>query len=490
MTGGVWIGIDVGTQSARAIAADYSGSVLATSVNSLQSSRRAGREHVQDPEEWWAAVCACCREVMATVPAEDIQGIAIDATSGTILLTDEKLRPITEALMYDDGRAEGEAREVAEAGGALWDEFGYRIQPSWALPKLLWLWRNRVEDPTGLRLTHQNDFIQNRLAGQRIATDSSNSLKSGYDLVRQQWPHAVFAKLGLPEAIFPEVVRPGSLLGHVSQEAGEQTGLPAGLSILAGMTDGCAAQIAASGVQTGSWNSVLGTTLVVKGVTEQRLNDPLGVVYSHRAPDGKWLPGGASSTGAGSIAKHFRKEELNQLGLAAAERGPSPVVLYPLHAAGERFPFTAPQAEGFQLDEPKDEVELYRAILQGVAFVERLSFDYLKLLGAPLSGAISISGGSVRSALWNQIRADVLGRTLTIPAVTEPAFGMAILASSYGSSLAQAAARMISSGSTIDPVRPFAETYGESYRRLLRALEERGWLPAELAAYSIGQIEL
>ena len=490
MMGDVWIGIDMGTQSVRAIAADGSGTVVATGVQSLQSSQRSGREHVQNPEEWWAAVCACCREITGAVPRQDLQGIAIDATSGTILLTDEKLRPATEALMYDDGRAEAEAREVAEAGGPLWAEFGYRIQPSWALPKLLWLWRNRVEDPTGLRVTHQNDFIQNRLAGQRIATDWSNSLKTGYDLVRQQWPHEVFAKLGLPERIFPEIVPPGSLLGHVSQEAAGQTGLPAGLPMLAGMTDGCAAQIAASAVQTGSWNSVLGTTLVVMGVTEQRLDDPLGVVYSHRAPEGKWLPGGASSTGAGSIAKHFRKEDLDELGSAAAKRGPSSVVLYPLHATGERFPFTAPQAEGFQLDHPQDETELYRAILQGVAFVERLSFDYLKLLGAPLSGAISISGGSVRSALWNQIRADVLGRTLTIPAVTEPSFGMAILASSHDSSLSQRAALMISSGSTIDPVLPFAETYGESYRRLLRALEERGWLRPELAAYSIGQIEL
>src|SRR6185312_12795317 len=173
---------DVGTQSVRAIAADGSGSIIATGVQSLQSSRRNGREHVQNPEEWWAAVCACCREIAAAVPAEDLQGIAVDATSGTLLLADEKLRPATEALMYDDGRAESEAREVAEAGGALWAEFGYRIQPSWALPKLLWLWRNRVDDPAGLRLTHQNDFIQNRLAGQRIATDWSNSLKTGYDL--------------------------------------------------------------------------------------------------------------------------------------------------------------------------------------------------------------------------------------------------------------------------------------------------------------------
>ncbi len=490
MTDAVWIGIDLGTQSVRAIAADDTGSILATSAQHLFSSRRSGREHVQDPEEWWRAVCACCHQVMAAVPSDAVRGLAVDATSGTILLTDEQHRPASEALMYDDGRAESEAQLVADVGRDLWAEFGYRMQPSWALPKLVWLWRNQVSDKAGLHLTHQNDFVQNRLAGQTIPTDSSHSLKSGYDLRRRQWPYEIFASLDLPETILPKVVPPGSLLGHVSREAAAQTGLPALLPILAGMTDGCAAQIAAGAVKTGSWNSVLGTTLVLKGVTEEQLRDPLGVVYSHLSPNGKWLPGGASSTGGGVIAKLFPNENLDRLGGAAQKSGPSDLVIYPLPATGERFPFAASQAQGFQLREPANRTELYRSVLQGVAFLERLSFDYLRMLGAPLTGTFSISGGAVRSPLWNQIRADMLERTLTIPAATEPAFGMAVLAASHDSSLEEAAGRMISPGSHVDPALPFAETYGETYRRLLRELESRGWLPPALTDYSIQRIAL
>ncbi len=490
MTDAVWIGIDLGTQSVRAIAADNTGSILATCAQPLLSSRRSGREHVQDPEEWWRAVCACCQQVMAAVPAEAARGVAVDATSGTILLTDEERRSASEALMYDDGRAEQEALLVTDAGRDLWAEFGYRMQPSWALPKLVWLWRNQASTKNGRYLTHQNDFVQNRLAGHRIPTDSSHSLKSGYDVLRRQWPYKIFASFGLPETILPKVVPPGSLLGHVSREAAAQTGLPALLPILAGMTDGCAAQIAAGAVETGSWNSVLGTTLVLKGVTEEQLRDPLGVVYSHLSPNGRWLPGGASSTGAGAITKLFLDENLEQLGKSAQENGPSDLVIYPLAAAGERFPFTASQAQGFQLREPANRTELYRSVLQGVAFLERLSFDYLKMLGAPLTGAFSISGGATRSPLWNQIRADVLERTLTIPAVTEPAFGMSILAASHGSSLRDAAGRMVSRGTQIDPALHFAETYGETYRRLLRELESRGWLPPALTDYSIQRIAL
>lgn len=483
----VWIGIDLGTQSVRAIAADDNGSVLATSSQPL-SGKRSGREHTQVPAEWWRLVCACCREIMSAVPSESVRGIAVDATSGTILLTDRELRPASEALMYDDGRAGGEAKEAQEAGKPIWTELGYRMQPSWALPKLLWLWRHAECDKNSVFLTHQNDFINGRLAGGRLPTDSSHSLKTGYDLLQRRWPLEVFRKLDLPEHLFPDVVAPGSVLGYVSAAAAVETGLPAGVPIISGMTDGCAAQIAAGAVGEGSWNSVLGTTLVLKGVTTLLLRDPLGAVYSHLAPDGTWLPGGASSTGAGIITKLFGKEDLRNLEVQAAKQGPTDLVIYPLHSLGERFPFAAPAAEYFQLGAPRDSVELYRAILQGVAFLERLCFDYVGMLGAPLSGAFSISGGAVRNQLWNEIRASVLERTLMVPVVTEAAFGMAVLASSATSSLDEAASRMVLPPSAVNPTTSFSETYGEAYRKLLRELEQRGWLPTELAAYSIDRI--
>ena len=174
--------------------------------------------------------------------------------------------------------------------------------------------------------------------------------------------------------------------------------------------------------------------------------------------------------------------------MQAAKQGPTDLVIYPLHSLGERFPFAAPAAEYFQLGAPRDSVELYRAILQGVAFLERLCFDYVGMLGAPLSGAFSISGGAVRNQLWNEIRASVLERRLMVPVVTEAAFGMAVLASSVTSSLDEAASRMVLPPSAVNPTTSFSETYGEAYRKLLRELEQRGWLPTELAAYSIDRI--
>ena len=188
--------------------------------------------------------------------------------------------------------------------------------------------------------------------------------------------------LEVPAAMLPDVVAPGQQLGQVGAEAARATGLAQGTAVMAGMTDGCAAQIGAGALAPGSWNSVLGTTLVLKGVTRELVRDPDGVLYSHRSPDGDWLPGGASSVGGAVLAERFSDRDLGELDRRAQEHEPATIVAYPLVSRGERFPFHAPAAEGFELGRPRDEADGYAALLQGVAFVERLCFDHIDRLGA------------------------------------------------------------------------------------------------------------
>lgn len=489
MTDPIWLGIDLGTQSVRAAAVDSTGNVLASASEKLTSTRDGAR-HEQDPRQWWSATVACCRAVTSQLAGRNVTALAIDATSGTILLIDEALQPLTNGLMYDDGRAELESKHINEAGAAFWREMGYSTQRSWALPKLLWLQRNEPTLFARGTLAHQNDFIHAKLAGKVLATDASHSLKTGYDTAREAWPSALFETLGLPARVFPEVVRPGAVIGTVSREAAAETGITAGCLIVAGMTDGCASQIAAGSMAPGEWNSVLGTTLVLKGVSEERLHDPLGVVYSHRSPSGKWLPGGASSTGAGMVTKMFPAADLTALNDAAAQRvsrlGAPRAILYPLAGQGERFPFSVPAAESFLLGTPQDEVEQYAALLAGVASIERLCFDYLALLGAPIDGRISITGGAVQSRTWNQFRADTLGAPLATPAVTEAVFGAAILAASHASSIEACTQTMVSTRETVTPSAASPQ-FIELHTRLVRELAARGWLPQHVADFSLAR---
>jgi sugar (pentulose or hexulose) kinase len=479
-----WLGLDLGTQSVRAMVVSGNGETLASGWHKL-TSHRDGPRHEQDPEDWWRAISIACRAALAALPAgTKIHGVAVDGTSGTILLVDGDARPLTPGLMYDDTRALEETKRANEAGAAVWATLGYnRMQASWGLPKLLWLLARH--HGLAARLVHQTDFINRRLVGSDVATDTSNALKTGVDLINESWPREVFAALGVPDEILPAVVRAGTSLGVVGREAAEQTGIPAGTPVIAGMTDGCAAQMAAGALSVGSWNSVLGTTLVLKGVTPDLVKDPAGVVYSHRSPDGNWLPGGASSSGAGAISRHFPERDLEALGTQAAEREPAGVVTYPLHGRGERFPFIAPEAEGFTLGQPADEIDQYAALLQGVAFIERLCFDYLDMLGAPVGGPFVLTGGGAKSRYWCQLRADVLGSPVTVPENAEAALGMAILAaSSAGRKVAEMAGAMVRVREVIDPRPDRAGRFRDPYLRLVDELARRGWVTAMVARHA------
>jgi len=115
----VWLGLDLGTQSARALAVTASGDIVGAGTRPLDS-RRQGLRHEQDPEAWWAAIAAASSEAMGTTPVGSLRGVAVDATSGSILLVDREGAPLTPALMYDDLRAAGHVDQVNEVSELTW----------------------------------------------------------------------------------------------------------------------------------------------------------------------------------------------------------------------------------------------------------------------------------------------------------------------------------------------------------------------------------
>ncbi|MGP4033397.1 FGGY-family carbohydrate kinase [Pseudarthrobacter sp. 1C304] len=478
-----WIGIDLGTQSVRALAVTTTGRVLGSGRHPLDSVRDGAR-HEQDPRQWWSAVAAACSQATADLRGT-IRGVAVDATSGTILLAGRNGHPFTPGLMYDDTRAAAETERVNDLGRDLWKRLGYqKMQSSWGLPKALWLLEN-TPLKTPARVLHQSDFINQMLTGGTVASDISNSLKTGCDLLTGTWPQDLMTSLGIQEESLPELTLSGTVLGHVSPSAADATGIPAGTEVIAGMTDGCAAQLGSGALTAGAWNSVIGTTLVLKGSTPDLLHDPSGVVYSHRSPDGGWLPGGASGTGAGYITRELPGRDLDALSDETPRHTPSDTVVYPLASSkGERFPFVAPDASAFRLGLPSNDAELYAALVQGIAFVERLAFDHLHSLGAPTDGPLVLTGGASRSRHWSQLRADILGRPVTLVDNSEPALGMAILAASAGGSVADTATAMVNVREVIDPQPGATRKYMEPYLRLVSELRARCWLGNTLAAHA------
>jgi D-ribulokinase len=489
-----WLGLDIGTQSIKAVLVDDTGIILASDFSMLTSLRQ-GKIHEQDPDQWWAAAQKVITSVLSNVNPGHVKAISISATSGTLVVVDSQGSPQTKGIMYDDARAAGFAGECNKAGEELWARLGYKIQGSWALPKILWLLDQGVLTQ-GRKVIHQGDFIAWKLAGREINSDASNTLKAGFDIENIEWSPDLLARLKIPREVLTNVSVAGEVIGVVSDE--NATPLTSQTSIVAGMTDGCAAQISAAALVSGSWNSVLGTTLVIKGASTVRKLDPTGSVYAHRAPFSTgWWPGGASSTGTNVIAHWLPGISSDQLKFTERVMLDAPII-YPLRGSVERFPFVCNEARALVAHGLKfptlesDGVEVtFSSIAKGIAFVERLSFDLLAFVGYDISGSYTFTGGGAKNSQWNQLRADVLGHSVSIPEEVESAFGMAILAaaafevSEEKLKLARVAKRLLSPGHELEPNVARGKLLLAQYKDFVEMLHHEKWIASELKDFAL-----
>lgn len=481
----IFLGLDAGTGGLRVLAVTHEGQVLAQAAATLAPDAVCCEEgrHEQQPEAWWTAACRAMQAVASQLSAagirpEQLRALAVDGTSGTVVALDRSGRPLRPALMYSDPRGAAEAARLNQLAGDFCQKLGYRFASSYAAAKIAWLRRAEPEVfARTARFVHQADYLVERLAGHACPSDYSNALKTGYDLVDECWPAWLEDALAVAGRL-PEVVAPGTPIAQVSREAAAATGLPAGLTIVAGATDGTAGCLASGLHRPGDYNTTLGTTLVFKGISRALCGHPQGLVYCHKLPGGYWLPGAASNTGAEWIGRWFPAADLAAMDGAAGPRLPCEVVAYPLVRTGERFPMLQPKAEGFFAPPADDPIERYAACLQGTALVERLSYEVLDRVAGTAGGEVFGTGGGSRSNVWMQCRADATGRTLHRPHCPESAFGAAVLAAAggYYNGWAEAVRQMVRIERTFLPDARRGESYQAVYQRFRRELDQRGYL--------------
>ena len=472
--GGLVLGIDLATAAVRVLAVDVdTGEVVGTAGTPLPEPSVPAPGQQEQLPEYAASVRSVVRALTADLGPRSaaVRALAVTATSGSVVPTDVRGVPTGPALLYADQRGAAHAARISSVTGR-------PVGAASTLSRLAWLAEQDAIAPSpGHRYLHVPDVVVADLTG-RLVTDTSHALKAGIDPVAARWPAELLAAAGVPAGALPELVPAGTVVGEVRPGVAAELGLPAGVQVVAGMTDGCTAQLAAGAVAPGRTAGVLGTTLVLKGVAAEEVVGFGGAVYSHLAPDGRWWPGGASNTGAGILAADGGVPDLAAADADAARRGPSRWTAYPLRGTGERFPFVRPDATGFLLGPGSaSALERHRAWLDGVAFVERLGLERLAALGVA-STDHRVVGGGTRSAVWTTIRASVLGRPVSRPAEPSSAFGAAVLAAAAltGALPAEAADRMVRSAEVVDPDPAQTGPLEESYRRLIDELRRRGWL--------------
>lgn len=415
-----YLGIDQGTSACRAVITDPAGIKVAFSSQPLACDHTTGTPQ-QTPDVWWQACRNAVLEVMSQVEASQIRALAIDATSTSLLLTDHAGQPLTEALMYNDNRAELAAQRVSRHAPATAAVHG----PTSSLSKLLWL----LAQPTvtvPCYVAHQADWLSAQFSGRYGLSDENNVLKLGYDAGCRQWPDWLDS-LGIDYHCLPQVLPAGSIIGPVSSRACEEFGFARDCQVVAGTTDSTAACIAAGISIPGDALTVLGSTLVLKVISEQPVFAPEYGIYSHRLGD-LWLVGGASNSGGNVLRHYYTDQQLQHLSANIDPQRASGVNYYPLIGKGERFPSNDPAMTGKLLPRLADPAEFLHGLLEGIARIEQQGYDLLNQLGAPKISSVRTSGGGAGNKTWQEIRQQLL-KVPMLPAIhTEAAYGAAQLA--------------------------------------------------------------
>jgi sugar (pentulose or hexulose) kinase len=474
-----FIGIDIGTQGARVVLVDAKGSIISSAEQVFPLNEQSREE--QSPADWWEACYKSLFSLLqsreANAVAADIKAIAVTSTSGTVIPLDQNNKPLHNAIMYSDKRSVKQAEKCTETALKYHHSVYTAFNFSSGLAKMVWFQETYPAKADKIaKWIHAADFVTGMLSGVWGVTDHTNAFKSGYDISKYEWPEYLYTKLPLKKEWLPTVVSSGTVIGSILTDVAQKLGLPQTVKITAGITDGCASQIASGAINPGDWNTTIGTTMVIKGVTQNEVLDPYGRLYSHRHPAGYWMPGGASNTGADWVTNEFGDDLVN-LNEMARQLIPTKYTAYPLQQEGERFPFIAPQARGFE-PEGLSKAERFTANMEGVAYIERYAYEMIEHLSGEKVNAIYTAGGASNSDTWLTIRSNVLNKPIYKMKHVSGAVGAAILATSktYYDSLIEAVKHMAVIEKEIHPVKELAEKYEANYELFLLIMQEKGYI--------------
>ena len=414
------IGIDVGTTGVRAVAIDEHREIHGQAHVAMASPRRDGAECDQDPAIWLTALIQAVDDLLPKIDRQAVSAIAIDATSGTVLLADNLGHPSTPALMYNDGRGTAEAARIAGLAPSESAAHG----PFSSLAKYLWLKRH-YPAAANQRVLHQADWLVATLTGKLGLSDTNNCLKMGYDPLMRCWP-SWLSQLGVEIDRLPSVVEPGTALASLLPALCERWRLSSGVKIIAGTTDSTAAFLATGAHRVGEAVTSLGSTLVLKVLSNEAVFAPQFGVYSQ--PVGKlWLAGGGSNSGGAVLRHYFNDEALAALTPQLKPNQPTQLDYYPLLTPGERFPLCDPNLPPRLTPRPQDDGVFLQGLLEGMAHIEAEGYQRLAELGTPYPSSVITIGGGAQNSPWLQIRAKLLGVPITIAEHQDAAYGTALL---------------------------------------------------------------
>lgn len=487
------VGVDCSTTATKAVVWDSRGRSVAQARATFDLSHPRPGWAEQNAEDWWTATSAAVRRVCQTVDAARIRGLSITHQRETFVCLDHNGKPLRPAILWMDTRA---VDEVAEFGSADVHRItGKPPNPTPAWYKILWL---SEHEPETLRRTGKvvdvHAFLVHRLTGEWCTSYGSADPLGLLDMTTFDYHDGLLDAAHLRREQLPALVRPGATVATVTHHVAADLGLPRGLPVIAALGDGQAAQLGTGAIIPGRAYLNLGTGVVSGTFGEEYTYGEQYRVLSAAVPDCYTLEtfiGGGTQNLAWFVDK-FAGVDTRALGLeltpeqvletAAALLPPGSGGLMALpYWTGALTPYWDPQARGalIGLTSSHGKSHVYRALLEGIAFEQRLLTDGAEqATRQPIEQIVALGGGS-RSRVWCQIVADVLNRPVDV--VQEPestclgAGMLAAVTSGIYATLREAAENMTGTAARFEPKRDAVEAYDrlfDVYRGIYPALRK------------------
>jgi len=417
---------DLGTSANKATLFTLDGELVASRTASYDTRFFHGNWAEQSPDDWWRAVCDSSRQLLDGVDTGEIACVALSGQMMGCTPVDRQGNALRPSILYCDQRAEEQAARILDAINM--PEFykiaGHRVSSSYSLEKLMWI---RDHEPEVFRRTHKTlcakDYINLRLTG-CLATDHSDaSGTNAFDLNTFRWSEKILDLAGLDAAMFPDARPSTDVLGTVTRQAAEATGLKAGTPVAVGGGDGSCAGVGVGCVKPGSAYNYLGSSSWVALTVEKPIVDEqmrtmnwAHCVPGYLHPSGTMQAAGSSYQWLKNTICEAEARDAEERGVdvyeiinAAIERsspGAGGVVFLP-YMLGERTPRWNPKAKGafIGLNLGTRREDLLRAVMEGITMNLGIIVGIFRR-HVPID-AVRVIGGGAKGAVWRQMMADI-----------------------------------------------------------------------------------
>lgn len=429
------IGVDIGTTGTKAALLDVNDRIIAVASRNTPLHSPVPGAAEADPQIWAANVAESIREVVerSGVSPASITGVATSGMVPALVLLDENLRSLRYAFLQNDARATGEVSQVAAAVSDLnfVELTGSALTQQSVGPKCLWVARSEPDIWKRVRwIVGSYDAVLISL-GADPHVEENWAIESGFFALDGSYVTRVLEASGVEDSFLPPVLRPGDQAGVLSAEAAQATGLSAGTPLIVGGADHVLSAYAAGVMNSGDWLIKLGGAGDVLAAADRPIVDERLYLDAHPV-QGHWLPNGCMAT-SGSLLRWLQTlvggEDLLALDAEASARKAGELLCLP-YFLGEKSPLHDPDLRGafagLHLGHTRG--DLYRSVLEAIAFGFRHHTEVFDDLGMHLTRALITNGGS-KSTLWKQIHSEVLNTEVN-PVTDHPgaSLGAAILA--------------------------------------------------------------